>query len=291
MGFSSVDALLLVFALWPGWRSRVHSLLTGTIRNGAKLAAASIAGLLGDCSPDEVLKKSGQRFRCVSPEKLRFEDMQKRDPDPSLYALSEPAVLGSCDAFVSHSWSDDASAKWAVLQEWCASFRALHGREPLLWIDKFCIDQTEINADLQCLPVFLCGCRELLVLCGTTYFSRLWCIMELFTHHHAGLANRRLTVRPVLKDGREDRDLRRVVLAIQRFDVEACACSCRRDRLRMIEIIEAAYGSSAVFNSTIDDIIPPLATADLDLDQDTTSTTSALTLGGFSSSRQSSRSS
>ena len=47
--------------------------------------------------------------------------------------------------------------------------------------DKACIDQNSIEQSLACLPVFLAGCQTLLVVAGTTYCSRLWCIMELFT--------------------------------------------------------------------------------------------------------------
>ena len=47
--------------------------------------------------------------------------------------------------------------------------------------DKACIDQDNIDQALACLPIFLAGCQTLLVVAGTTYCSRLWCVMELFT--------------------------------------------------------------------------------------------------------------
>ena len=47
--------------------------------------------------------------------------------------------------------------------------------------DKACIDQSNIQQSLACLPVFLAGCQTLLVVAGPTYCSRLWCVMELFT--------------------------------------------------------------------------------------------------------------
>lgn len=254
--FFCVHTLLLSLSLWPGWRSRIHACLGSTVGHAATRSAASVAGMLGDSSPDEVIHKSGKRFRCVFPEQLRFEDMQAKDPDPSLYELSAPTDLGFCDAFVSHSWSDDATAKWIALQEWCATFREQHGREPSLWIDKFCINQADIDTDLQCLPVFLCGCRELLVLCGASYFSRLWCILELFTHHHVDLGKHRLSMVMVLRDGRREEDLRDIASTTQTFDVELCECSSKPDKRRMIEIIEAACGSSAVFNEFVREIIP-----------------------------------
>lgn len=97
------------------------------------------------------------------------------------------AYLGEADAFVSHSWHDPPPAKWAALNAWGTQFRAKHGRAPLLWIDKECIDQTDTAVQLQSLPVYLAGCQRLLVLHGPTYLQRLWCVVELFVFFHAHL--------------------------------------------------------------------------------------------------------
>lgn len=100
--------------------------------------------------------------------------------------------LGECDAFVSHSWSDDSEAKHSVLQAWGRAFEEEMGREersdirPLVWIDKACLDQKNIERDLRCLPVFLAGCSRLLVLAGASYPTRLWCALELFTFVYLG---------------------------------------------------------------------------------------------------------
>jgi hypothetical protein len=47
---------------------------------------------------------------------------------------------------------------------------------------KACIDQENIDANLASLPIFLAGCKQLVVLAGTTYPSRLWCVMELYVY-------------------------------------------------------------------------------------------------------------
>ena len=57
-------------------------------------------------------------------------------PSPQLFELSRPSVLGSCDAFVSHSWRDDADAKWDALQSWNRNFTDRFGRSPSVWLDK-----------------------------------------------------------------------------------------------------------------------------------------------------------
>merc|ERR1712224_527854 len=91
---------------------------------------------------------------------------------------------GECDAFLSHSWHDDPEAKWAALQQWRGAFFERHGREPYVWFDKVCINQNDIEQDLRGLPIFLRGCREMVVFCGSTYLSRLWCVVELFAFVH-----------------------------------------------------------------------------------------------------------
>ena len=45
---------------------------------------------------------------------------------------------------------------------------------PTIWFDRMCLDQTAIDESLACLPVFLAGCRRLLVIAGETYAGRLW---------------------------------------------------------------------------------------------------------------------
>ena len=59
--------------------------------------------------------------------------------------------------------------------------RSVHTRLIRYAQDKACIDQNSIQQSLACLPVFLAGCQTLLVVAGSNYCSRLWCVMELFT--------------------------------------------------------------------------------------------------------------
>ena len=143
-------------------------------RGEAAAAAAGVAELLGGRLPDEVLAAARQSFLYVTADKLIQEDMAQSTPDATLHNLAQPGHLGNVDAFVSHSWQDNAEQKWVALQEWREEFKSQHhGREPKLWIDKYCIDQNNIEDSLACLPVFLAGCKKLLVLCGETYLQRL----------------------------------------------------------------------------------------------------------------------
>jgi hypothetical protein len=102
--------------------------------------------------------------------------------DPALHDKTVKAELNEVDAFVSHSWADDGHEKFDGLQQWAveliskASVRSEDGggAEVQLWLDKACINQTNIDDALAGLPVFLAGCKQLLVLAGPTYSKRLW---------------------------------------------------------------------------------------------------------------------
>ena len=87
----------------------------------------------------------------------------------------------SANAIFGRLWSDDSAAKYAALATWAGAHVTEHECSPRLWLDKACIDQENIAASLACLPIYLSGCRKLLIVAGPTYATRLWCLMELFT--------------------------------------------------------------------------------------------------------------
>lgn len=193
-------------------RARVHGFLA--MRGVGVDAAAGIAELLDGVKASDVLEQARQSFRAVPLDELSSEvfvqhlapqhknaSLLRRAPDGGagvqaalaqdapVHAMpssdtsatevgdaSYAAELGQVDAFVSHSWFDPPDAKWRALQAWGAEFKAAHGRAPLLWIDRACLDQTDLAAQLPSLPVYLAGCKSLLVLHGPTYLSRLWCV-------------------------------------------------------------------------------------------------------------------
>jgi len=182
---------------------------------------------------------------------LKFEDLKDNTPNPDLFGRAASVKLHKCDAFVSHSWHDDADSKWAALQEWRDDFVLERGREPNIWFDKCCIDQTNIEQDLRCLPIFLSGCQRMVVFCGPTYLSRLWCVMELFTFVHMGGKTSNIRFVPVLREGREAEDLESICEAFDSFDARNCTCFLQEDRERMLGIICAAYNSLDDFNEDV----------------------------------------
>jgi len=239
------------------WKPRLRYALQERLRRifnvkTAQASAAGIAGLVGNCSVEEALAEAKARFRCISLDELSQQDIEENRPNPRLFTLSMPAKLGhDCDAFVSHSWHDDAVAKWAALQSWRSKFKLRESREPRVWIDKCCINQNSIEADLRSLPVFLSGCSRLVMLCGTTYLSRLWCVVEVFAYVHVGGKVREIDFMPVLRHNREEEDLDELRAAFELFDAQECSCSLWQDKEKLLGIIHAAFGSMEHFNKAV----------------------------------------
>ncbi|KAJ1621481.1 hypothetical protein T492DRAFT_1069930 [Pavlovales sp. CCMP2436] len=146
-----------------------------------------------------------------------------------LASASRPAKFGCVDAFISHSWLDDPRAKWDALQTWRSDFVAQYRREPIVWLDRLCIDQTAITESLPLLPVYLAGCNSLLVLAGPTYMQRLWCWVEIFVW---------------LEIGGEARDT--VILPLANFslgdeiDVRRATCYLPEDTDRLLSTVDAS---------------------------------------------------
>lgn len=128
----------------------------------------------------ELLKMGRKNLRCVDWAALSPEVLRKNSSSFSDFRLSRPVTRGEViDFFVSHSWSDSPAQKWRAMQLVVEQFYQKNGRYPTFWIDKFCIDQSEIKDGLRVLPVNVMSCRKMLCLSGKTYHNRLWCAWEL----------------------------------------------------------------------------------------------------------------
>lgn len=202
----------------------------------ATAAAAGVAELLGGLSVHRVLEMARERFRCVSAASVRRDDMSNNEPNIALSALTEKCRLGTGDAFVSHSWHDHAGAKWDAFQEWREDFRKTYGREPMLWLDKYSIDQNNLGDSLACLPAYLAGCKQLLVICGNTYLERLWCLIEIMVFLEMGGDITNLDVK-LLKSA-ETQELHKTVNAAMMFDPKNAEASTDYDTERLREVME-----------------------------------------------------
>ena len=166
--------LFFAIILTPANRGRFLRWLGSLGKSGSKeQEAASVAALLGKTSAADALAQAQSRFRGLPLLALTVEEMAHNKPDPEMHAKTVSARLGEVNAFASHSWSDGGNAKFERLHEWATDL-GLDPAKTLLWLDKACIDQMNIDASLMALPVFLAGAKQLLVLAGPTYSTRLW---------------------------------------------------------------------------------------------------------------------
>ena len=233
----------------PGFRMRAQSWLVS--RGGMSVStAAAIAALVGNTKIDAALEMAQTSFRCITLDKISREEMADRSPNLELYTRSTPARLGEVDAFLSHSWHDDADAKWDALCRYRDEFRSHHNREPKMWVDKLCIDQSNIVDSLLCLPIHLAGCRKLLVCAGATYTSRLWCCMELFVFLAAVNDTSRIEAVACPATATTS-EVQQIAQSFARFRVQECQCFDPNERGKLLAIIEAGVGALEHFDSMI----------------------------------------
>ena len=258
--------MLVAVLCSPGNRSRIHERLGRLGTLGSLTAASGIAARLNNRDPKVAMVFAEKRFRGLSFDRLSREDFDSNQ-DTGLHSRTLAKTLGHVDCFVSHSWHDPADEKWAALQKWAAAFASREDRHPLLWLDKACIDQNDIAENLASLPIFLAGCRHLLVLIGTTFCERLWCVMEIFTFLKMGAPLANITCLDIMYSGGDLLDdllaqHARLAERFSTFDVDKAKCFVEEERQRLLAVIESSFGTAAAFNSLVHGLIqssaPPM---------------------------------
>ena len=103
----------------------------------------------------------------------------------------------------------------------------------------------------MCLPVFLSGCKQLLMMVGKTYMSRLWCVMEVFIYMRIkgatsiGELSSQLTIKLLGEDATS------ISERIIRFEAAKAQCRHDRDRQKLLAVIEASFGTTAPFDELV----------------------------------------
>jgi hypothetical protein len=224
---------------WQQWVTcRIHSLRKA--RDGA-----FVASCMGTHTSDKVLAMTTERLRRVAWKNLTLEVFTNKVGHEKITGLSEPCGIGDIDFFISHSWSDDPRKKVDVLNKFGAAFYQKHGRMPYAWLDTLCIDQNNRTEDIQCLPAYLMSCNDLLVLCGPTYATRLWCLMELYIFIAMTARGRSssLDLNEISRGIRRNSSLDLIELsansieALMNFQVDNAQCSSQDDLLELHAII------------------------------------------------------
>ena len=121
-------------------RRHMMAFLSSMTAEAETMSAASVAALLGGNSVSDSLGLAKKRFKSLCFTELKESDFINKTEDEgetnTLFEKAKDTKLGTCDAFISHSWSDDGAAKYEALRRWARNFRNDHGRSPKLWIDK-----------------------------------------------------------------------------------------------------------------------------------------------------------
>jgi len=234
-------------------------------------------------TPEKCLEGAKRHFfSCTLIDDATSDDPQVR----TVASLCSPRVLtgwGSVDALISHSSLDDEECKWFQMQQWAASFVQRHGRQPTVWYDGVCAaaEEKEMAASTESLaafPVMVMGCRELLVLAGPTYATRLWALVEIIVFLWSG-GEGKLHVLPLTRprqprqprqqqestqvscavDGGDEvmwyTDETALLTSLKRVNVATATCSCDEDRQRMLGAIEAAFGTLDAINRLLADTL------------------------------------
>ena len=97
--------------------------------------AAACASLIGGRRPEAALIAAKSAFRVVPFSELALEDFAS-NKDTGLASKTRPAALGECDAFLSHSWRDDGTAKYEAVAAWAKALVEGGQAKPTLWLDK-----------------------------------------------------------------------------------------------------------------------------------------------------------
>lgn len=230
--------------------SEAHSCIisiTSTISGGEHVSGSSLKWLplASRGTPvDKLLHMAQDNLRCVDWSSLSLDVMSgaicgnaEATDLAAWFALSRKTKRNEVvDCFISHSWYDDANLKWEKLTEYADNFNRKCGRYPTFWLDKACIDQDQLADGLKALPVHVMACREVLVLCGDTYATRLWCAWELctvFAFARSDAATReRARLIPIGADSGSS-----ALSALTRFKVSEAYCYDPNEQARLMRVI------------------------------------------------------
>lgn len=227
------------------WLQQLMTLVPDSVTS-----AAGIASLLGGVPPNIVLAHAKTNFRGIPVKALTLEMMSGSEASDKAFLASRAARLGQVDAFISHSWQDGAELKLAALRKWNEGFSRSKGRDAVVWFDRCCVDQRNIAENLRALPVYIPACRELLVLAGPTYWTRLWTLVEIFIHRNAKDDERLITFLPLGDD---------VDLSSLSVDVSEAQCTDPEDKSRLMGVIDNVGTEN--FNTWVNALLRRRATA------------------------------
>jgi hypothetical protein len=125
-----------------------------------------------------------------------------------------------------------------------------HKREPLCWFDQACINPATLQAQLGGLPVYLAGCKTLLALVGPTYWTRLWCVIEMLVHYEMGAGKERVQM---MQFGFGDSG----GLSESDIDVSKASATDPGDEEKLRAVIEGSGEGTCALNEWVRNLVRP----------------------------------
>ena len=138
---SGLISATMAVCLTAAVRRRIQGFFGGFGAAARDSSAASVITTMIGGDPVTSLRSANEQLRCIRISVLNFEDIEQNvaigtDAD-RLYERTEKVREGGVDAFLSHSWRDDAQLKWEKLNQYKQDFMASSGGvEPNCWLDK-----------------------------------------------------------------------------------------------------------------------------------------------------------
>lgn len=259
---------------WLGgarWGKGVVSSSVSASDSEQSVLAASLMKLHpSHSSPEECLEYAKRNFFCCTLNEGSLSESQASVPAPPVRTVAAlcsqrwAAKFGSVDAFISHSQLDDEACKWERMRTWACGFSTEYQRAPTVWYDRVCIQEASAAESVAALPLMVLGCKQLVVLAGPTYSSRLWAMVEVlvFLWSQQGRQHE-VVVLPLLRPAQETAEgdvLRRrneaaLLSSLGHVDLAAAACYCEEDRQWMLAAIESAFGTPDRFNTLLSNLL------------------------------------
>jgi hypothetical protein len=171
-----------------------------------------------------------------SPRELSDSEQHSIDLNKLASFLSDDQRI---DYFISHHWITDNS----LIMKKVTNFKEFINTKknenvyPTFWFDKVCIDQSpenNISDSISLLPLYMSRCDKFLILLNRTYFTRLWCLWELFVlfaFESPEDALKRIEIVYVEEDVN-------IHNATANFSFEDAECFCPREKKTLLFIFE-----------------------------------------------------
>lgn len=115
-------------------RRKIASLLGRCAATPDLRGLAAISTIIGSQRPAVAVEAAAKAFRGLPFARMGAADWAT-NADTGLNAHVVAVAPGQCDAFITHSWSDDGATKWERLLGWRDDFARETGHaNPIVWL-------------------------------------------------------------------------------------------------------------------------------------------------------------